>query len=292
MLDGFILGHVKLQRRRIEVELEGDCTVRIGHAAGALTSDDQTALGEQEDFIAGDRGLQTGIGAGECRAGRGRQRIDDRSGPAAAEAGARRRDLRNGALGPSDQSDGGEDCGQPSIGLIVRTVQNLDIDGFIVDDDRTGERKGCARRSRCGQSGESLRIEDQIAELFLPEQVQRIAGVQRIDRSIGEVGAAALGVAVAITGRRKHGLVGGDREEAREFLHVDVAPGRQLDGEQVLIVVTGIEDRIDRDRRFVVEQNDQLLADMNERDLFVGYRGEIELDLLIKSEMYDHRLIC
>ena len=56
--------------------------------------------------------------------------------------------------------------------------------------------------------------------------------------------------------------------------------------------MAGVEDRIDCDRRLVVEQNDQLLADMDERDLFVGDRREIELDLLVISEVYDHRLIC
>ena len=89
MLDGLILGHVKLQGGRIEVKLEGDRTVRIGHATGALTADDKIAFGEQEDFVTGDRGLQAGIDPGEGRADGGGQRIGGRSGAAASEAGAR-----------------------------------------------------------------------------------------------------------------------------------------------------------------------------------------------------------
>ncbi|MBA7468996.1 hypothetical protein ES703_90565 [subsurface metagenome] len=55
--------------------------------------------------------------------------------------------------------------------------------------------------------------------------------------------------------------------------------------------MAGVEERLDRDGRFVVEQDDQFLADMDERNLLIRDGGEIELDLLVVTEIDGHRLI-
>ncbi len=56
-------------------------------------------------------------------------------------------------------------------------------------------------------------------------------------------------------------------------------------------VVSGIEERLNRHGRLVVEQDDEFLADVDERDFLVGDRREIDLDFLIVSEIDDDRLI-
>ena len=48
---------------------------------------------------------------------------------------------------------------------------------------------------------------------------------------------------------------------------------------------------LNRYGRFVVEQNDQLVAHMNERDLFVGDTREVDFDVLIVPEIDDDGLI-
>ncbi len=53
----------------------------------------------------------------------------------------------------------------------------------------------------------------------------------------------------------------------------------------------GVEERLNRHRRLVVEQDDQLFADVNESDLLVGDSREIDLDFLLVAEIDDDRLV-
>src|SRR5689334_16076976 len=46
-----------------------------------------------------------------------------------------------------------------------------------------------------------------------------------------------------------------------------------------------------RHSRLVLEQDDQLFADMDQRDLLVGHRAQIELDLLVVAQFERHGLI-
>ena len=48
---------------------------------------------------------------------------------------------------------------------------------------------------------------------------------------------------------------------------------------------------MDRHRRFVVEKDDELLADVDERELLVGDSGEIELYFLVIAELNRNRLL-
>ena len=52
-----------------------------------------------------------------------------------------------------------------------------------------------------------------------------------------------------------------------------------------------LENRLDGHCRLVVEQDDQLFADVNEGDFFVGNCREIDLDFLVVAEIDHHRLI-
>ena len=53
----------------------------------------------------------------------------------------------------------------------------------------------------------------------------------------------------------------------------------------------GIEERLNRHCRLVVEQDDQLLADMDEGNLFLGDTREVDFDFLLVSDIDDDRLI-
>src|SRR6478609_8726287 len=53
----------------------------------------------------------------------------------------------------------------------------------------------------------------------------------------------------------------------------------------------GIKERLDRHGRMVVEQDDQLFANVDERNLLVGDSREIDLDFLIVANIDDDRLI-
>src|SRR3954465_7834278 len=103
--------------------------------------------------------------------------------------------------------------------------------------------------------------------------------------------AARLSIAVAITGGRQHGLVGGDGKRACKLGDRKIPPRGDFDGEVLQSVVPGIEERLHRYSRLVVKQDDQLFADMDKRDLLIGDRREVDLDLLVVSEVDDDRLI-
>ncbi|WLA45587.1 hypothetical protein QIH80_27540 [Bradyrhizobium elkanii] len=68
-------------------------------------------------------------------------------------------------------------------------------------------------------------------------------------------------------------------------------PGGHLDRDILLPIRTGVEERLNRDGRLVVEQDDQLFADVNQRDLFIGDRRKVDLHLLVVSKIDDHCLI-
>src|SRR5262249_23620706 len=55
-------------------------------------------------------------------------------------------------------------------------------------------------------------------------------------------------------------------------------------------VTARIKERLNRKRRLIVEQDDQLLADMNQRDLLFRNIREIELDVLVVAEVDRVRL--
>src|SRR5437879_7696028 len=56
-------------------------------------------------------------------------------------------------------------------------------------------------------------------------------------------------------------------------------------------VVPGVEERLNRDGRLVVEQDDQLFADVNEGNFLVGDSREVDLDFLLVAEIDDDRLV-
>ncbi|WP_156042092.1 hypothetical protein [Bradyrhizobium sp. URHD0069] len=106
-----------------------------------------------------------------------------------------------------------------------------------------------------------------------------------------EIRAARLGVATFSAGCRQNGLIRGDRKQACEFADRDIAARRYFDRKISERVVPGIEERLNCHRRLVVEQDDQLFADVDERDLLVCDRREVDLDFLIVSEIDNDRLI-
>ncbi len=160
----------------------------------------------------------------------------------------------------------------------------------------TGDRIDHDRRRNHGRllqhEGPSLRRGHKIRQRFRPSQYVGPHGIQRINRKRAEIRAARLRVAVrvaAIVGRRQHGGVGADRKQTCKLLHRDVATGRHLDRD--VPIRAGVEERLNRDGRLVVEQDDQLVADMNQRDLLLGDRREVDLHLLVVAKIDDDRLI-
>src|SRR5437763_14680619 len=102
--------------------------------------------------------------------------------------------------------------------------------------------------------------------------------------------AARLRVA-ASAGRGQHGSVGGDRKCVGKFTDRKIASGCYFDGQIFKSVVPGVEERLNRHSRLVVEQNDQLFADVTEDNLLVGDIGELDLAFLLIAYIDNDRLI-
>ncbi len=271
VLDRLVLGDVEPERVRIQIQLERDCSAGIRRAIAALAANDQISFGEQENLVAGRRRMQTRGRACEGIAGRGRQLVGDGTRPARSEVHVLGGDDGIGAFRPANQPDRREHCRQCGVRLIVGAGHGLHAERLVVDQQRGRKREACGDRGRrqvVGRAVERLGRQREGAERLLTEQRQRVAEAERIDRRTGEVRTARLRVA-ALTCGRQHRLIRGDREKAGKFVDRYFAAGRYFDAEVVQPVMPGIEERLDRHGRLVVEQDDQLFADMDERDLLV-----------------------
>src|SRR6266567_1079726 len=102
--------------------------------------------------------------------------------------------------------------------------------------------------------------------------------------------AARLRVA-ASAGCRQHGRVGGDRKCTRKFTDRKIASRCYFDREIFKSVVPGVEEWLNRHSRLVVEQNDQLFADVNQRNFLICDSGEVDLDFLLIADIDNDRLI-
>jgi hypothetical protein len=93
----------------------------------------------------------------------------------------------------------------------------------------------------------------------------------------------------AVAGRRQDRLIGRDRKQAREFGARHGAIGIEFDRDVGERQPLGIVERLNGQRRMVVEQDDQTVASMDEGDVLVADRREIELRCPV--EMDNDRLI-
>ncbi|MGB3042952.1 MAG: hypothetical protein WBB98_07160 [Xanthobacteraceae bacterium] len=97
---------------------------------------------------------------------------------------------------------------------------------------------------------------------------------------VGEIRAARR--AAIATGSRKNGLIGGDREQRGELIAGHSPVLTEIERNIGKRTAAGIEHRIDSDRRLIVEQNDQLLADPHESQLLARDVAEIELGVAVE----------
>src|SRR5262249_6507198 len=89
---------------------------------------------------------------------------------------------------------------------------------------------------------------------------------------------------------RENRLIVGDGEELRELRGRDIVAGAELDSQAGERLAAAVVERIKRDRRLIVEQDDERVADMDERDLLVRDRAQIEP--LCPVELDDLRLVA
>ena len=293
MQERLILRDIELQRHRVKINRKCHRPVGVGRAAGPLAADHEIALGEQENFISRRGGAQPGIHTAEDASRRRRQRIRHGARTSSPEINIRRCDHWSATLRPAHQSNRREHRRQRSERLIVCATNRLNANRLVVSQQypghgKTSRRKDVLRRS----TARDRELNNEISEFFLPEQRKRISNTQRVDRRIGEIGAGRLAVAaITISRSRQHRLIRRNREDACEFSRRHIASGRDLDRDIVQPVVARCEERLDRHRRFVVEKDDELFADVNQRHLLVRDRREIDFCLLVVAKIDDHRLI-
>ena len=93
-----------------------------------------------------------------------------------------------------------------------------------------------------------------------------------------------------ISGPGQHRLIRGDRKQGSKFAAWQLTTGGHLHREVLQRHAHGVEERLDRHRGVVVEQDDEFLADMDERHLFIGDTRQVELGLLLIAEFDGNRL--
>ena len=115
-------------------------------------------------------------------------------------------------------------------------------------------------------------------QLGRAEQIKRVGERQRVDADAREVRARRLRVAGAGAGRRQDRLIFGDGEQGSKFSTGQIATRRHFDRDVAERLAVRVEERFERQHRLVVEQDDQLLADVDERNLLVRDGGKIGFD--------------
>ncbi len=104
--------------------------------------------------------------------------------------------------------------------------------------------------------------------------------------------ARRLRVAASGARGREHRLIVTDGKELCEFRAGDNAARRHFHRDAVQRFAGRIEIRLERHCRLVVEQDDQLLADVDERDFFVRDAGDIRLYAAVVAQRHDDRLFA